>query len=94
MHLSRWGSSNNDASDVRAGAILRAADEECDWEQGESLMTDDIEKKEGMDSEDLKKVLAAAEAKQRRHRVDEYIAMVIAIGAVFILWFMQFVGLY
>jgi len=57
-------------------------------------MTDDIDKKEKMDDEDLKKVLATAEAKQRRHRVDEYIAMVIAIGAVFILWFLQFLGLY
>lgn len=51
-------------------------------------------KKEEMSDEDLKKVLAQAEAKQRRHRADEYIAMVIAISAVFILWFMQFIGLY
>ena len=56
-------------------------------------MADDI-KKEDMSEEDLKKVLAQAAAKQRRHRADEYIAMVIAISAVFILWFMQFVGLY
>jgi hypothetical protein len=57
-------------------------------------MTDDIDKKEKVDDEDLKKVLASAEAKQRRHRVDEYIAMVIALSAVLILWFLQFVGLY
>jgi len=57
-------------------------------------MADDIEKKAEMSDEEHKKVLATAEAKQRRHRVDEYIAMVIAISAVFILWFMQFVGLY
>jgi hypothetical protein len=57
-------------------------------------MTDDIDKKGKMDDEDLKKVLATAEAKQLRHRVDEYIAMVIALGAVFILWFLQFLGLY
>jgi hypothetical protein len=57
-------------------------------------MADDIEKKEGMSDEEQKKVLATAESKQRRHRVDEYIAMVIAIGAVFLLWFLQFIGLY
>ena len=57
-------------------------------------MADDIEKKGEMSDEDLKKVQAQAEAKQMRHRVDEYIAMVIAISAVFILWFLQFVGVY
>jgi hypothetical protein len=61
---------------------------------GRFIMADDIEKKEEMSDEDRKKVLATAEAKQMRHRVDEYIAMVIAISAVFILWFMQFIGLY
>jgi hypothetical protein len=57
-------------------------------------MTDDIDKKEKMDDEDLKKVLATAESKQLRHRLDEYVAMVIALSAVFILWFLQFLGLY
>jgi hypothetical protein len=56
-------------------------------------MADDI-KKEEMSEEDLKKVMAQAEAKQRRHRADEYIAMVIAISAVFILWIMQAIGIY
>jgi len=56
-------------------------------------MAEDRDAKGAMD-EDLQKVTEAAEAKQRRHRVDEYIAMVIAIGTVFILWFLQFVGLY
>jgi len=60
---------------------------------GGAVMADDLDKKNTMD-DDLQVVLAAAEAKQRRHRVDEYIAMVIAISAVFILWFLQFVGLY
>jgi hypothetical protein len=57
-------------------------------------MADDIEKKNDLSDEDLKKVQAQAEAKQMRHRVDEYIAMVIAISAVLILWFLQFVGVY
>lgn len=56
-------------------------------------MADNLDKKNTTD-DDLQKVIEVAEAKQRRHRVDEYIAMVIAIGAVFILWFLQFVGLY
>ena len=58
------------------------------------MADDSIGKKIEVDEEDQKKVLATAEAKQMRHRVDEYIAMVIAISAVFILWFLQFVGLY
>ncbi len=57
-------------------------------------MAENIEEKRELSEEELKKVMATAEAKQRRHRVDEYIAMVIAISAVFILWFFQFIGLY
>jgi hypothetical protein len=57
-------------------------------------MAEDVEKKEEMSDEDLKKVRAQADAKQLRHRVDEYIAMVIAISAVLLLWFFQFVGVY
>ena len=57
-------------------------------------MAEDLGKKEVVVDEEQKKVQAQAEAKQLRHRMDEYIAMVIAISAVFILWFMQFVGLY
>jgi hypothetical protein len=57
-------------------------------------MTDDIDKKADLDDAELKKVTATAEAKQLRHRVDEYIAMVIAIGAVLILWLLQSLGLY
>lgn len=45
-------------------------------------------------SEDLKKVEAAADSKQRRHRADEYMAMIIALGAVAILWFLQYAGFY
>jgi hypothetical protein len=57
-------------------------------------MADIIDRKNETDDDDEKKVLTTAEAKQRRHRVDEYIAMIIAIGAVFILWFLQALGLY
>jgi hypothetical protein len=57
-------------------------------------MTDDIEKNGALSEEDLAKVAAAAEKKQLRHRVDEYMAMVIALGAVFVLWLLQYLGLY
>ena len=61
-------------------------------------MAEDMEKKNGQNQdqylEDLKKVTATAEAKQMRHRVDEYIAMVIALTAVGLLWLLQFIGLY
>lgn len=57
-------------------------------------MTDDIDKKEDQDFADLKKVAEAAESKQTRHRVDEYVAMIIALSAVLILWLLQFAGLY
>jgi hypothetical protein len=57
-------------------------------------MTDDIDKKADLDDAELKQVAATAEAKQLRHRLDEYVAMVIAIGAVMILWLLQSLGLY
>ena len=57
-------------------------------------MTDDIDKNGTLSEDDLAKVAAAAEKKQLRHRVDEYVAMIIALGAVFILWLLQFLGLY
>ncbi len=53
-------------------------------------MADDIDKNEG----DQQKVQEAAEKKQLRHRVDEYVAMIIALTSVLILWFLQYLGLY
>ena len=57
-------------------------------------MADAIEKNRDPGSEDLKKVEAVADEKQRRHRVDEYMAMIIALGAVALLWFLQYAGVY
>ena len=64
-------------------------------------MTDDMDKKVDLDEVEVEEddaerqnVLAAAEAKQLRHRLDEYVAMVIGIGAVLILWLLQYLGLY
>ena len=57
-------------------------------------MADTIDKNQDHGSEDSKKVEATADAKQRRHRADEYMAMIIALGAVAVLWFLQYLGLY
>jgi hypothetical protein len=57
-------------------------------------MTDDIDKKADMDDADLQKVVAAAEAKQLRYRLDEYIAITIGVSSVLILWLLQWLGLY
>ncbi|HVN24686.1 MAG TPA: hypothetical protein VMT71_12000 [Syntrophorhabdales bacterium] len=45
-------------------------------------------------NEDLRKVEAESTAKQTRHRVDEYIALILGLGSVLLLWFLQAVGLY
>jgi hypothetical protein len=60
----------------------------------EFVMADDIDKNESQNDEDLKKVQEKAELKQLRHRVDEYMAMIIALTAVAILWLLQYLGLY
>ena len=43
---------------------------------------------------DLTKVREQSEKKLQRHRVDDYVAMILAVGAVFILWVLQFLGVY
>ncbi len=50
--------------------------------------------RETMLDEDLKKVEAESAAKQTRHRVDEYIALILGLGSVLLLWFLQAMGLY
>ncbi len=44
--------------------------------------------------EDLKKVERESAAKGMRHRLDEYIAIVLGLGTVLLLWFLQALGLY
>jgi hypothetical protein len=44
--------------------------------------------------EDLKKVEAESLKKALRHRVDEYIAIVLGVGAVLLLWLLQEIGFY
>jgi hypothetical protein len=51
-------------------------------------------KKEKSLEEDLKKVEAESAAKSLRHRMDEYIAIVLGLGTVLLLWILQAIGLY
>jgi hypothetical protein len=44
--------------------------------------------------EDLKKLASDAMKKSVRHRLDEYIAIVLGVGAVLLLWLLQEIGLY
>ncbi len=57
-------------------------------------MAENRENRESPDVADLKKVEAESAAKQLRHRLDEYIAIVLGVGAVLVLWFLQVMGLY
>jgi hypothetical protein len=56
-------------------------------------MADDVEKREISEAE-LRKVEEAAAAKQLRHHLDEYVAIILGVGAVLILWFLQIMGVY
>jgi hypothetical protein len=56
-------------------------------------MADDLEER-NISAEELKKVEAAALAKQQRHRLDEYVAIILGVGAVLVLWFLQIMGVY
>ena len=58
------------------------------------FMADVMDKNQDLNKEDLRRVEEAADEKQRRHRVDEYMAMIIALGAVAVLWFLQYLGFY
>jgi hypothetical protein len=44
--------------------------------------------------EDLKKVEVESASKSLRHRMDEYIAIVLGLGMVLLLWILQAIGLY
>ena len=43
---------------------------------------------------DLQKVERESAAKQLRHRLDEYIAIILGVGSVLFLWLLQAMGLY
>ncbi len=54
---------------------------------------EELDKEKALE-EDLKRVEMEAMKKSVRHRLDEYIALILGIGAVLILWFLQSIGLY
>ena len=50
---------------------------------------------ETVDSEEeRRKIKADTEAQMRRARVNDYMAITLALGTVFILWLLQMIGLY
>ena len=57
-------------------------------------MVEEREKTGEIQTADLKRVEAESAAKERRHRLDEYIAIVLGVGAVLLLWLLQAMGLY
>jgi hypothetical protein len=57
------------------------------------MHTDTARAAEAFD-EELRKVREQSEKKLQRHRVDDYVAIILAVGAVFILWLLQFAGVY
>lgn len=49
---------------------------------------------EEVDIEDLEKVKAESEAKLMRHRLDDYVAIILGVGSCILLWLLQLIGLY
>ena len=47
-----------------------------------------------IDTEDLEKVKAESEAKLLRHRLDDYVAIILGVGSCLVLWVLQLIGLY
>ncbi|MEW5817478.1 MAG: hypothetical protein AB1798_19035 [Spirochaetota bacterium] len=43
---------------------------------------------------DRKKVEANAEKKMLRHRVDDYVSLILGVGFCFIIWLLQLMGFY
>ena len=56
-------------------------------------MAGDLEKKRDLE-EETEKIKAQTDAQMWRARATDYIAIVLALGTVFILWFLQWMGLY
>jgi len=47
-----------------------------------------------IDKEELEMVQAQTDAKMMRHRLDDYVAMILGIGVCVLLWILQAMGLY
>jgi thiamine monophosphate synthase len=55
---------------------------------------DEEKKDEKLLQEEREKIKAETEAQMLRARVNDYIAIALALGAVFLLWILQMMGLY
>ena len=47
-----------------------------------------------IDQDELARVQAQTDAKMMRHRLDDYVAMILGIGVCVLLWILQALGLY
>ena len=56
-------------------------------------MVEDLEQKKNLE-EEMEKIKAQTDAQMQRARATDYIAIVLALGTVFILWLLQWMGLY
>jgi len=59
----------------------------------EDCFMEDMRKEEALET-DLRKVESEAIKKAIRHRLDEYLAIILGVGAVLLLWFLQSLGFY
>jgi hypothetical protein len=58
-------------------------------------VVDDAEKPAvQVDEADLAKVKAMAEAKLMRHRLDDYLSVILGVGAAVVLWILQMLDVY
>jgi hypothetical protein len=62
-------------------------------ERGASKMAEDPKQKRDLEDE-MEKIKAQTDAQMQRARATDYIAIVLALGTVFILWLLQWMGLY
>jgi hypothetical protein len=58
-------------------------------------MNQEAEKKPiSAEEADLAKVRAATQAKEQRHRADDWVAIVLGVGVCLFLWILQWIGVY
>lgn len=56
-------------------------------------MAVDLEQKKDLEKE-MEKIKAQTDVQMQRARATDYIAIVLALGTIFILWLLQWMGLY
>ena len=56
-------------------------------------MAEGLEGKEDLE-EEREKTRAQTEARMTRSRMNDYVAIILAVGTVFVLWLLQWMGLY